>query len=463
MSLIVNGTTVKKVIVVKDSVSTNLNKLIVNGTVVFQTLLPPPVDIKSFDQNLHGDIVSYGDIGESTNNPYDGITTDIAASSAVLLTKYVANNGHPYQTMRRAYIGNTEEGLPRFMADDGYLEIMSTLGGFKHQYLPVDYYGPENPLPTINDGPIACIPIMSSALAYIGASPVVVSELPHYFDFGTLPLQPIETGVYSNGKKNIFMFAETAEMKAFRIAHPDNLPEPFIGDSTTEMSASYLLFQPYDSTETMNENGEVLEDLIRYYFGEYFSNVIFGNGGYGDVTSFYTNSGLEHNLSDANIIVMDSINSWEDYFSNKGIDWNTGNPFYDCANTVREGGADGFLGPWASPVAQWPEVDKNAELPALLMDKIPRGFDIGIYQNMLYPVLFGPQALAEALIIGLIPDKEISIEASANIDNLKEVYEAFETDPIDSSIFNGITLDTRLYGVNGVSIPGSFVVGTKTI
>ena len=37
MSLIVNGTTVKKVIVVKDSVSTNLNKLIVNGTVVFQT------------------------------------------------------------------------------------------------------------------------------------------------------------------------------------------------------------------------------------------------------------------------------------------------------------------------------------------------------------------------------------------------------------------------------------------
>ena len=125
MSLIVNGTTVKKVIVVKDSVSTNLTKLIVNGTVVFQTL-PPPVDIKGFDQNLHGDIVSYGDIRDNTNNPYDRITTEIAASSAVLLTKYVANNGHPYQTMRRTYIGNTEEGLPRFMADDGYLEIMST-------------------------------------------------------------------------------------------------------------------------------------------------------------------------------------------------------------------------------------------------------------------------------------------------------------------------------------------------
>lgn len=456
MSLIVNGTTVKKVIVVKDSVSTNLTKLIVNGTVVFQTL-PPPVDIKSFDQNLYGDIVSYGDIGDNTDNPYDGITTDIGASSAILLTKYVANNGHPYQTMRRTYIGNTEEGLPNFMADDGYLEIMSTLGRFKYIYLPVDYYGPENPLPTVSDAPIQCIPIMSSALAYIGASPVVVDELPHYHDFGNRPLQPIETGTYSNGKKNIFMFAETAEMKAFRIAHPDDLPEPFISDSNTEMNDSYLLFQPYDSTET-------IEDLITYYFGEYFSNAILGSGYYGDIDSFYTNSGLEHNLSDANIIVMDSINSWGDYFNNKGIDWDTGNPFYDCANTVYEGGAEGYLGPWASPVAQWPEAVKNAEAePTLLMDKIPRGFDIWIYQNMLYPVLFGPQALAEALVMDLIPDKEISIEASANIDNLKEVYEAFEPNPIESGISIGTTLNTRLYDVNDVSIPGSFGVGTKTI
>lgn len=457
MSLIVNGTTVKKVIVVKDSVSTNLNKLIVNGIVVFQTL-PPPVDTKSFNQNLYGDIVSYGDIGDDSHNPYDEITTDIGASSAILLTKYVANNGHPYQTMRRAYIGNTEEGLPRFMADDGYLEIMSTLNGFKYIYLPVDYYGPENPLPTVSDEPIRCIPIMSSALAYIGASPVVVDELPHYSDFGDRPLQPIETGTYSNGKKNIFMFAETAEMKAFRIAHPDDLPEPFIGDSTTEMSDSYLLFQPYDSTET-------IEDLIGYYFGECFSSIISGSGHYGDAESFYANSGLERDLSDANIIVMDSINSWEDYFHNKEIEWNTGNPFYDCADIVINGLSDGFLGPWASPVAQWPEAVKNAEArPTLLMDKFPRGFDIGIYQTMGgWSTLFGPQALAEALIIGLIPDKEISTVASANIDNLKEVYEAFETNPIDSSIFNGMTLNTRLYGKNAVSILDSFVVGTKTI
>lgn len=457
MSLIVNGTTVKKVIVVKDSVSTNLTKLIVNGTVVFQTL-PPPVDIKSFDQNLHGDIVSYGDIGDNTHSPYDGITEGIGACSAVLLTKYVANNGHPYQTMRRTYIGNTEEGLPNFMAEDGYLEIMSTLGGFKHIYLPVDYYGPENPLPTVSDAPIQCVPIMSSALAYIGASPVVVSELPHYSDFGARPLLPIETGTYSNGKKNIFVFAETAEMRAFRIAHSDDLPEPFIGDSTTEMNDSYLLFQPYDSTET-------IEDLITYYFGEYFSNAVMGSNRYGDAESFYANSGLEHELSNSNIIVMDSINSWGDYFNNKGIDWNTGNPFYDCADIVINGGgvSDGFLGPWASPEAQWPEVDKNAELPALLMDKIPRGFDIVFYQNKLYPVLFGPQALAEALVMDLIPYEEISVEASANIDNLKEVYEAFEPNPIDFGIPNGITLNTRLYRDNLVSIPGSFVVGTKTI
>ena len=455
MSLIVNGTTVKKVIVVKDSVSTNLTKLIVNGTVVFQTL-PPPVDIKSFNQNLYGDIVSYGDIGDNTNNPYDGITNEIAACSAVLLTKYVANNGHPYQTMRRTYIGNTEEGLPNFMAEDGYLEIMSTLGGFKHIYLPVDYYGPENPLPTINAEPIACIPIMSSALAYIGASPVVVSELPHYSDFGpNRPLQPIETGAYSNGKKNIFVFAETAEMRVFRNAHSDMVVEPLISSPSVEIHDSYLLFQPYDSAET-------IEDLITYYFGENFANIIKSANRYGDINSFYENSGLS-DVSGANIIVMDSINSWVAYFDEKGIGWNPGNPFYDCANTVYEGGAEGYLGPWASPAAQWPETDNNAQ-PALLMDKIPRGFDIWTYQNIGYPVLFGPQALAEALIIGLIPDEKISSEASANIDNLKEVYEAFETDPIDTGIFDGrTTLNTRLYDVNVVSIPGSFVVGTKTI
>lgn len=455
MSLIVNGTTVTKVIVVKNSVSTNSTKLLVNEIVVFQTL-PPPADIKSFNQNLYGDIVSYGDIGDNTHNPYDGITEGIGTCSAILLTKYVANNGHPYQTMRRTYIGNTEEGLPNFMAEDGYLEIMSTLGGFKHQYLPVDYYGPENPLPTISDAPIMCVPIMSSALAYIGASPVVVSELPHFSDFGPdFPLVVAETGTYSNGKKNIFVFAETAEMKAFRIAHPDDLPEPFINDSNTEIPESYLLFQPYDSTET-------IEDLITYYFGEYFSNAIMSNSRYGDAESFYANSGLEHNLSDANIIVMDSINSWEDYFNNKGIEWNTGNPFYDCADVVRNGGAEGYLGPWASPAAQWPEVDKNAD-PAVLMDKIPRGFNIGIYQNITYPVLFGPQALAEALVMGLIPDREISTAAGANIDNLKEVYEVFEANPIDSSIFNGITLNLDLYNYNIVSIPDSFVVGTETI
>lgn len=458
MSLIVNGTTVKKVIVVKDSVSTNLKKLIVNGVTVFSALLPPPIEIKSFNQDLRGDIVSYGDIGDNTYNPYDGITEGIAACSAILLTKYVANNGHPYQTMRRAYIGNTEEGLPNFMADDGYLEIMSTLGGFKHLYLPVDYYGTTNPLPTVNGGEIlGIIPIMSSALSNIGASPTHDYLLPHDGDFGGRVaelLLPAETGTYSNGNINIFVFAETAEMKEFRDAHPElGTVEPFISAPSVEIHTSYLLFQPYDKTET-------IEDVISYYFGEDFENLVVGNSRYGDVETFYETSGLS-NVSGANIIVMDSINSWADYFNEKGIDWNTGNPFYDCANAVIEGGAYGYLGPWASPAAQWPETDNNAQ-PALLMDKIPRGFDIGIYQNMPYPVLFGPQALAEALIMDLIPSNKISIKASANIDNLKEVYEAFETDPIDSGI-SGIPLVVDLYNVLGGIPYDGFIVGTKTI
>lgn len=450
MSLIVNGTTVQKVIVVKDSVSTNLTKLIVNGTVVFQTL-PPPVDIKSFDQNLQGDIVSYGDIGDNTQNPYDGIT-DVTTFSAVLLTKYVENNGHPYQTMRRVYVGNTEEGLPNFMAEDGYLEIMSTLGGFKHRYLPVDYYGPENPLPTINAEPIHCIPIMSSALAYIGASPTIIDAMPHYSDFGSI-LQPAETGTYSNGNINIFVFAETAEMKAFRNAHSDMVVEPLISSPSVEIHDSYLLFQPYDSTET-------IEDLMLYYFGENFANIIKSANRYGDINSFYENSGLS-DVSGANIIVMDSINSWGTYFENTTIGWNPGNPFYDCANTVREGGASGYLGPWASPAAQWPETDNNAQ-PALLMDKIPRGFDVGIYQSIGWPALFGPQALAEGLITGLIPSSEITTAAEANVDNLKEVYEAFETDPLDSGI-SGTPLVLGLYEVLGGIPYDNFIVGTKTI
>lgn len=451
MSLIVNGTTVTKVIVVKDSVSTNLNKLIVNGVVVFQTL-PPPIDTKSFNQNLQGDIVSYGDIGDNTNNPYDGIT-DVTTFSAVLLTKYVENNGHPYQTMRRVYVGNIEEGLPNFMAEDGYLEIMSTLGGFKHRYLPVDYYGVNSPIPTISGESIPCIPIMSSGLAYIGASPTIIDVMPHYFDFGSI-LQPAETGIYSNGNINIFVFAETAEMKAFRDVHPDMVVEPLISSPSVEIHDSYLLFQPYDSTET-------IEDLISYYFGENFVNII-NQGGqhYGDADSFYTNSGLS-DVSGANIIVMDSIDSWDTYFNNKGIEWSSGNPFYDCANAVSGGGASGYLGPWASPAAQWPETDNNAE-PALLMDKIPRGFDVGIYQSLAWPALFGPQALAEGLITGLIPSGGIATAAEANVDNLKEVYEAFETDPLDSGI-SGTTLVLGLYD-DLAGIPyDNFIVGTKTV
>ena len=451
MSLIVNGTTVKKVIVVKDSVSTNLTKLIVNGTVVFQALLPPPVDIKGFNQNLQGDIVSYGDIGDNTQNPYDGIT-DVTTFSAVLLTKYVENNGHPYQTMRRVYVGNTEEGLPNFMAEDGYLQIMSTLGGFKHRYLPVDYYGVDSPIPTISGEPISCVPIMSSALAYIGASPTIIDAMPHYSDFGSI-LQPIETGTYSNGNINIFVFAETAEMKAFRNAHSDMVVEPLISSPSVEIHDSYLLFQPYDSAET-------IEDLITYYFGENFANIIKSANRYGNVNSFYENSGLS-DVSGANIIVMDSINSWGTYFGDKGISWGSGNPFYDCADAVRNGSAGGYLGPWASPVAQWPETDNNAQ-PALLMDKIPRGFDVDIYQSIGWPALFGPQALAEGLITGLIPSSEITTAAEANVDNLKEVYEAFETDPLDSGI-SGTTLILELYKELGGIPYDNFIVGTKTV
>lgn len=451
MSLIVNETTVKKVIVVKDSVSTNLTKLIVNGTVVFQTL-PSPIDIKSFDQNLHGDIVSYGDIGYYSYNPYDEIT-NVTTFSAVLLTKYVENNGHPYQTMRRVYVGNIEGGLPNFMAEDGYLEIMSTLGEFKHRYLPVDYYGVDNPIPTINGEPISCIPMMSSGLAYIGASPTIIDEMPHYSDFGSIPL-PAETDMYSNGNINIFVFAESAEMKAFRDAHPDMVVEPLISSPSVKLYDSYLLFQPYDITEN-------IEDLMLYYFGENFTKIVQNMNHYGDAFSFYENSGLS-DVSGANIIIMDSINSWETYFRDTYI-WARGNPFYDCAKAVSGECASSYLGPWASPAAQWPEANNNAE-PTLLMDKFPRGFDIGIYQTMGgWSTLFGPQALAEALMIGLIPDEEISMEASANIYNLQEVYEAFELNPIDTGILDGTTLNTRLYRDNLVSIPGSFVVGTKTI
>ena len=330
---------------------------------------------------------------------------------------------------------------------------MSTLGGFKHRYLPVDYYGVNSPIPTISGESIPCIPIMSSGLAYIGASPTIIDVMPHHSDFGSI-LQPAETSIYSNGNINIFVFAETAEMKAFRDAHPDMAVEPLISSPSVEIHDSYLLFQPYDSTET-------IEDLMLYYFGENFANIIQNANRYGDVNSFYENSGLS-DVSGANIIVMDSINSWDTYFSDKGISWGSGNPFYDCANAVSGGGAYGYLGPWASPAAQWPETDNNAE-PALLMDKIPRGFDVGIYQSIAWPALFGPQALAEGLITGLIPSGGITTAARANIDNLKEVYETFETNPLDSGISTGITLNLRLYDDLGGIPYDNFIVGTKTV
>lgn len=426
MSLIVNGTTVTKVIVVKDSVSTNLNKLIVNGVVVFQSL-PVPTATASFTTYQDGKIVSYGDmpnvidlIVQYSEESEPGI---LSSRAAVFLTKYVANNGYPYQTLCRTYVGN-EETVPSFMTEDTYNTILSADNQAKlsHIYFPVDYYGPsviELPFERV------FIPVMSQALARFGAAPVAdLSSPPHSSEFPQ-GLEAISSASYTEGP-NIFVFMESEEMAEFRQAHPDpdtNVIEKF--DIVESSNTYYLLFQAYGVEEETNT--EEYHSALSYYFGEIFTS---NDNKVGDAKSFYTNTNLSStDLQDGNIIVMDSLNTWQEYFETQGtIPWDDTNAFYNCLTASHP-----FAGPWLDPTAAWPDADKStSDIPVLFLDKVPRGI-----QNSLknYPVILGPQAVGESLAVGLImPDSIKEVGAQNNIDNIKEVYEAFEKDPISEYV-----------------------------
>lgn len=431
MSLIVNGTTVTKVKVIKDGVETILNVLKVGDTIVF-SFMPSPSGLAPFTTYQDGKIVSYGDMDIATfdtivqyaEKAESGIMSN---ASAIFLTKYIENNGHPYQTLRRAYIGNTEP-TPSFMTEDTHLDILSSdnLAKFKHIYLPVDYYGPDaTEIPFDRE----FIPILSQALAREGAA-TVEDQLPPHGEEVFAGIGAMSSELYSE-KPNVFIFAESAEMAAFRHDHSDALIEKF--DIANSEITYYLLFQAYgveqdtDSTE--------YESAINYYFGESF---ISGGDKFGDAKSFYTNTNTDSNLfSNCNSIVMDSINSWQNYFESQGIKYAADNAFYDMYSDAAA--LDNiYAGPWLSPQAAWPDSDKTATSPPIFfLDKVPRG----ITDNFKgYYVILGPQAVAESLATELIKaDSLIETGAKNNISNIIEVYQAFEKEPISDTILAALS------------------------
>jgi len=431
MSLVVNGTTVTKVIVVKDSVETNLTEIKANNKTVFK-YFPVPSSTAWFMIYQDGKIVSYGDmpdlfdlIVQYSEEAESGI---ISNAAGIFLTKYVANNGHPYQTLRRTYVGN-EETVPSFMTEDTYLEILSSenQAKFMHVYLPIDYYGPDvETLPFDRE----FIPVMAQALSRFGASPVYDPDgylfmPPHYQEFPQ-GLSAMESALYSE-RENIFVFAESAEMAAFRHAHQDtNLIERF--DIANSEIGFYLLFQAYGVEEETDP--DEYQAALSYYFGESFLS---GGDKFGDSKSFYTNTGLDSNVfSSCNNIVMDSINSWQEYFENRGIEYSTGNAFYDVWHEAMPYN-NAYAGPWLAPSAAWPDSDKTiTKSPILFLDKVPRGIR-NVLKN--YPVVLGPQAVGEALAVELIAEDSLKeTGAKNNISNIKEIYETLEKDPISEDV-----------------------------
>lgn len=464
MSLVVNRTTVTKVEVIKDGVKTILDVLKVGDTIVF-SYLPSPSGLALFATYQDGKIVSYGDMDIETfdkivqyaEETEPGVISD---SAGVFLTKYIENNGHPYQTLRRAYVGNPDP-TPSYMTEDSHLEILNSdnQAKFKHVYLPVDYYGP-----TAAEIPFdrEFIPILSQALAMQDAATVEDQLRPHAEEILGLETMPSE--LYSENT-NVFAFVESEEMAAFRHAHPDAPIEKF--DIANSEITYYLLFQAYGVEQ--DTDSEEYESAINYYFGESF---ISGGDKFGDAKSFYTNTGTDENqLASSNIIVMDSINSWQNYFENQGIQFDNGNAFYDCLY-VSQGSA--YAGPWLDMQAAWPDSDKNiTRTPIFFIDKVPRGVYIG-FKN--YPVILGPQAVAESLATQLIVADSLHEDgAKNNISNITEVYQALEEEPISDGVlarlgsiasattFFNLELYVNQYAASGVELDPTtyFEVGVK--
>lgn len=421
MSLIVNGTMVKKINVIKDGITTELKMLKVGDVIVFTSdFMPVPNKLAKFSITQSTPIVSYGDIndGSSDGNLNTIVNNGDAAlggNNAIFLTKYIPNNGKPYQTLCRAYVGN-KESTPNFMNDGAGSLILSATNyeRFSHRYIPVDYYGAQ----ICPDS--SWIPMLSQSLGTIGADPISGRSLPHHTDFegvrGFNDLRVYE-GNYTD-RQVIIVFAESIEMRNFRKANEsvDIIDKLFVNSEIPE--SCYLLFQPYDSAE--------YDEAINYYFGENWTS----SSKAGDVDSFYNNTGVSSSsLNNYDIVIMDGINNWNDYFGSIGIQFSNGNPFYDIIqDCLNNGNTDNvFYGPWVSPNATWDTTGSAVAGIALFMDKIPYGATTNLKT---YPIVFGPQALGEALSTGLISstDPHLSNEAKGNIEALKKVYENFEND-----------------------------------
>lgn len=450
MSLIVNGTTVTEVKVIKDGVTTTLNELKVGNTVVFKvnnTSNLPATSLWPTSSRFNTDkVASYGDLDISgytqvlnqykNNGNIDQMAENYGHYSCCLLSSYHPASGSlaAYQSFTRAYVGPAfGTNVPNFLKSSA-LES-PPLSVFTDCYFPIEY----NNIPiedtidfsSLGYDPVPIIPILNGSLHYFGYSNTDTA-LPHEGDFNNniQRIDSIDTWTANSGRDIVLVFMENEKMAAIRHSGIDvsKFSQELVWGNF-DSSSMKILFQPYgDDTQS----GDYAE-ACRYYFGDAIAN---SQEAYGDSSTFYDVSNYRPGsswASETTIIIMDGLNNYNDTLSELGYQFESGNPFYDLVNHFNTSYI--FFGPWVNPWSLWPD-DNGTNGPnfiELFADELPRAFvlpeELSQYSNnmRLWP---GAKAIVEMAVV-------LNLYNNTDLKNIcADIYQQYETNKVGGDIDN---------------------------
>lgn len=448
MSLIVNGTTITKVKVIKDGVTTTLSELKVGNTVVFKvnnTSNLPVTSLWPTSDNFNTDkVASYGDLDISGYtrmlNQYsnDGTIAQMADQyghySCCLLSSYHPANGNlaEYQSFNRAYVGPAfGVNIPDFLKSAA-LDVLP-LRVFTDCYFPIEYNNIPLDESTIDFSALGydavpIIPILNTSLHFFGYTNDLI---PHEQEFHNNIHTISDSTIWDNNQSGadlVLVFMENEKMAAIR--HAEIEVRQFNQENVwTNFDSTHtkILFQPYGDDAGFGD--DVYMEACRYYFGDSIASNL---EAYGDSSTFYDISGYQSGSNWAEyttIIIMDGLISYGDTLSALGYQFEFGNPFYDIVNYAQNSN-NVFFGPWVNPWSLWPGTS-GANFIELFADELPRNSISSTEFNLngirLWP---GAKAIVEmAAVLNLYDDTALQNVCS-------DIYQRYEKNKVGGDIYN---------------------------
>lgn len=458
MSLIVNGTTVTKIQVIKDGVTTTLNELKIGNTVVFKVnSLSIPTILAGIDTYSKDSLCAYGTMALDTLQSLwindHGIAFNLYETWENAAVYYITQsipftnkNNEPdaYSSFSRVYVGNPE-GTPSYMKypTSGGSSLDSEYGkaggdifpfgavteqsnGTNRVYIPVDYYYAkhiEN-----NNFDYAIVPCTDA----IPVTSNIFYEIGYNDDYVHRPKADIMGYIFQNGESLpaasssvyeqdcLIVLIESKEMCAVRQAGLFSLPvDKFasfcqnVGESGS--NNNWIWFEAYDG-----DSG-----AISYYFGD----EIAGTMNFIDHT--WDQSQISSIISYvSSVVFMDTLldQEYEEIFSGLGVDYSSTWLYSILHEPASHNNITFFEGPYASQFADWPGEDGSGCIYFhFVVDKLPRGLnnpDRSFSYNRYW--WFGAQAVIEYAIIG--GETNVGYFYSDKIDKLKEIYKTCKED-----------------------------------